>query len=324
MNDVAREAGVALRTVSRYVNGETNIDPTLVERIRDAITSLGYRRNLAAASIRPGWTSKMLALVIGDLANPYYSSIARAVEERVRSEGYLLTTVSSDEDGARHDQLVDRLMEQRIDGMIIVPPRAQTRDWDTIPPPVPPVVFVDRPGAFPSADCILADNDGGAAEAVSFLLEKGTRRIAFVGDGLDIFTIRERHKGYLSAHRAAGVEPDLESVFTSAHTSEQAADIVRRVVETESADAIFAANNRAAVGALMAFRSLGRRLPMIGFDDFEAAVLSTPATSVVTQDIAAMGTLAADTLLARLAGDASPARTVVLPTRLILRGSEAA
>ena len=120
MNDVAREAGVALRTVSRYVNGATNIDSELAERIRLAIDTLGYRRNLAAASIRPGWDSKVLGLIIGDLSNPYYTALTRAIEREASERGYLLITASSEEDGTRHDKLVDRLVEQRVDGLIIV------------------------------------------------------------------------------------------------------------------------------------------------------------------------------------------------------------
>lgn len=322
MNDVARAAGVALRTVSRFVNGQTNIDPVLAERIRAAILDLGYRRNIAAASIRPGWTSKMLGLIIGDLANPYYSALARAIEVRARDNGYMLTTVSSDENGARHDQLIDRLMEQRTDGLIVVPPRETGRDWSTVARPIPPLVFVDRPIEFDHADTIVADNAGGAALAVDVLLQNGATRVAFLGDSLDIYTMRERYAGFIRAHEARGMETDEARVRPEAHSDEQAAVIVRELLEDGQVDAIFAANNRASVGALMAFRDLGRRVPLIGFDDFEAGLLSSPSTSVVTHDIAEMGRQAAAMVLKRIAGDTSPRRTLIMPVALILRGSE--
>lgn len=86
MNDVAREAKVGLRTVSRYVNGQTNIDPALAARIGEAIVTLGYRRNLAAVSIRPGRTSRVLGLIISDLANPYYSVLTRSIETYTREK----------------------------------------------------------------------------------------------------------------------------------------------------------------------------------------------------------------------------------------------
>jgi LacI family transcriptional regulator len=137
MNDVAREAGVALRTVSRYVNGATNIDSELAE--------------LAAASIRPGWDSKVLGLIIGDLSNPYYTALTRAIEREASDRGYLLITASSEEDGIRHDKLVDRLVEQRVDGLIIVPPRNPSRERQDSTDSLPPTIFLERPNSDVSA-----------------------------------------------------------------------------------------------------------------------------------------------------------------------------
>lgn len=321
MNDVARKAGVALKTVSRFVNGETNINPAMAARIADAIAELGYRRNLAAASIRPGWTSKTLGLIISDLANPYYSVLTRAIESYARERGYLVISASSDESGAQHDLLVDRLMEQRIDALIVVPPRDAGRDWSSVPPPIPPLVFLDRPVDFPTADVILADNAGGARNAVAELVKNGASRVAFVGDELSIYTMRERHSGYLQALSDAGIAVDEDLVATTAHSSEQAAVAVGELMRATRVDAVFAANNRASVGALLAFGEHGR-LPLIGFDDFEAAKLSTPAVSVVSQDIPEMGRLAAQIVLDRLAGASADPTVQILPTRLELRGSE--
>lgn len=322
MNDVAREARVGLKTVSRFVNGETNIDPVLGERIQAAIKLLGYRRNLAAASIRPGWTSKTIGLIISDLANPYYSTLARAIEGLAGERGYLLTTASSEEDGRRHDRLIDRLMEQRVDALIVVPPRRPSRPWNEMAPPIPPLVLVDRPDALADADTVLADNAGGAEAATTKLVEEGARRIAFVGDSRDIYTMRERHAGYTAALEAAGLDRDEGLESFEAHSSEQAAAVVEGLMANRSVDAIFAANNRSAVGALLSFRSLGERVPLIGFDDFEAAPLVIPAVSVVSQDTALMGRTAVDIALQRLSGVQSPSRTEILPTRLVLRGSE--
>ncbi|OJU39005.1 MAG: LacI family transcriptional regulator [Microbacterium sp. 69-10] len=327
MNDVARAAGVALKTVSRYVNGETNINPLLAERIGAAIVELGYRRNLAAASIRPGWTSKMLGLVISDLSNPYYSALTQSIEQTARSQGYLLISASSEEDGATFDRLVDRLMEQRVDGLIVVPPKSPARPWSAVVPPIPPLVVLDRPmeTADLSADIILADNAGGARDAVKALLDEGARRVAFVGDSLELYTMRERYEGYQEALRAQGLPIDERLIATDAHNYEQATTSVLRLIgRTGSAgpDAIFAANNRAAIGTLLAFRQRGQRLPLIAFDDFEAAKVSDPAVSVVTQSIQEMGRIAAERVIARAAGESSAGTTTVLPTTLVLRGSE--
>lgn len=321
MKDVAREANVALKTVSRFVNGEMNINPVMAARIADAISRLGYRRNLAAASIRPGWTSKTLGLVISDLANPYYSVLARAIETCARERGYVVISASSDENGQQHDRIVDRLMEQRVDALIVVPPRDAGRNWSAVTPPIPPIVFLDRPGDFAHADVILADNAGGASDAVTELVRNGARRVAFIGDSLSIHTMRERHRGYAQALADAGIEVDEQLVATDAHSSEEAAATVGRLLREAGADAVFAANNRASVGALLAFADHGR-LPLIGFDDFEAARLATPPVSIVSHDVSEMGRLSAQIVLDRLAGAEGEYTTRVLPTRLILRGSE--
>jgi LacI family transcriptional regulator len=321
MNDVARDAGVSLKTVSRFVNGETNINAAMAARIAEAIKALGYRRNLAAASIRPGGTSKTLGLIIGDLANPYYSGLTQALEGYARDRGYLVISASSDESGAQHDRLVDRLMEQRTDALIVVPPRDPGRDWSSMPSPTPPLVFLDRPLDFVGADVILSDNSGGARSAVAELIRNGARRVAFIGDALSIYTMRERYAGYLLALHDAGLEVDDDIVATNAHSREQAASAVDGLMLSSRIDAVFAANNRASVGALLAFREHGR-LPLIGFDDFEAAYFTTPAVSVVSQDISQMGRLAAEIVLNRLSGSSTEATTHIVPTTLELRGSE--
>ncbi|MER6945985.1 LacI family DNA-binding transcriptional regulator [Nonomuraea sp. NPDC000554] len=322
MKDVAHEARVSLKTVSRHVNGETNIDPALAERISAAIVKLGYRRNLSAASIRPGRTSKTIGLVISDLANPYYSTLARAIESVADAAGYLVTIASSEEEGLRHDRLVDRLMEQRVDGLIVVPPRNAARDWSDVAGPIPPLVFLDRPVPYSAADAVLADNAGGAREAALALASVGARRIAFVGDSLDIYTMRERHAGYAAALAEAGSGVDDSLTITTAHTREQAEHEVGVVLRDDSADAVFAANNRSTIGALLAFQKAGRRLPLVGFDDFETALLGSPPVSVVSQDVELMGRTAAEIVLGRLNGDTSAFATRTLPTQLILRGSE--
>jgi LacI family transcriptional regulator len=324
MNDVAREAGVALRTVSRYVNGATNIDPELADRIGRAIDRLGYRRNLAAARIRPGWDSKVLGLIIGDLSNPYYSVLTRAIEKEASARGYLLITASSEEDGNRHDRLVDRLIEQRVDGLIVVPPHRAGRRWSDLPGVLPPLVFLDRPVLDFPADAVLSDNSGGAHEAVTALMAAGARSVAFVGDALSIYTLERRMIGYERALKDARRPVRVELVSTDAHTEEQARLAVAGLLAETDADAVFAANNRSAIGALMAFRDAGRRLPLIGFDDFDTAALLQPAVSVVSQDVPLMGSTAARLLIEQLTGHESARTNHVLPTALLRRGSERA
>ncbi|MFB2556931.1 LacI family DNA-binding transcriptional regulator [Herbiconiux liangxiaofengii] len=338
MKDVAAAADVSLKTVSRHVNGATNIDPVLAARISTAIASLGYRHNLAAASIRPGRSAKVIGLVISDLANPYWSVLARSVERVLSENGYLLMTVSSEEDADRHRLLVDRLIAQRVDGLIVSPPRHDTTGWAVEAAAVVPLVAIDRPlarqdcpptdtvpvdTALPDTvpvDTVLADNAGGAEAATHELLRQGARRILFLGDSLELYTMRERHAGLSRA--LATATPAATLTVATAHTAAEAAEIVGALLQTDRLDAVFAANNRSSIGAIEAFTHAGTRLPLIGFDDFESAALVRPAVSVVAQDVALMGETAARALLARLADSAPAPTTTVLPTRVVLRGSE--
>ena len=322
MNDVAREANVSLKTVSRFVNGETNISPVLAARIARSIDDLGYRRNLAAASIRPGWTSKVLGLIISDLANPYYSALSQAVEQCARDFGYLLISASSDENSVQYDLLVDRLLEQRVDGLLIVPPRNPGRPWSAVASPIPPVVFIDQLVPDFGADTVVADNFGGAREATLELIRNGAKRVAFIGDSLSLHTIRERRRGYVEALETSGLHEVADLTAFEIHSSQEAADAAERLLSQGHADAIFASNNRASVGALMAFDRVGYRVPLIGFDDFEAAQFASPAVSVVGQDVAEMGRRAAELLIGRLEGRGRAPEAHTLPTTLVLRGSE--
>lgn len=312
MRDVAEHADVGLKTVSRFVNGETNIRPQLAERIAAAIDELGYRRNLAAASIRPGQSSRVLGLIIADLGNPFWSGLARAAEQVCTERRWLLLTASSEEDPDRFARLTDRLVEQRVDALIAVrppgdePPALERAARDV------PVVAVDRPSAH-AACSVHYDDAHGARAATSLLRRHG--RVGYVGDVTDMWTMGERFRGYLQ-----GVgEVDDAIVRHGAHTIDDARAAVASLLEA-GIDALFTANNRASVGALLAFSDAGRRVPMIGFDEFEAATLASPPVSIANADPAALGRISAERAFALLAGEAAP--DVLLEPDLILRGSE--
>lgn len=322
MKDVARHAQVSLKTVSRFVNGEGNVNSESALRIASAIEELGYRRNLAAASLRPGRGSMVLGMIVSDLANPYFSMLANQVESMVKSEGYLLLIASSDDDGTTHDRLIERMLEHRVDGLLVVPPRTPGRSWSDQRIPLPPIVALDRP-LGEGFDAVLTDNRGGARAATTALLASNPRRIALLSDSLRIYTMRERERGFAEAV-AAHPNPVETLVDSAAHTLDQAFQHCVRLLADERVDALFTANNRSATGALMAFNETGRRVPLISFDDFEAATLLNPGVSVIRHDFRSTAQAALATLRRRVAGDTGAAGTTMIETELVLRGSELA
>jgi LacI family transcriptional regulator len=324
MVDVAELAGVSLKTVSRVVNHEAGVRPETEARVRVAVESLGYRANDIARNLRRGRPSATIGLVIEDVRNPFYSAVARAVEQVARDHGYVVVIANSDEDAAAERTAVASLLERRVGGLLMVPAgrdHAYLRDEVRLGTPV---VFMDRPVDSIDADEILLDNVGGARQAIEHLLERGHQRIAVVADSLDIVTIAERLWGYRRTVDAAGLAVDERLIRPGLHDVRAAeAATVDLLALPDPPTAIFATNNRGCVGALRALHlhpSERSRPALVGFDDFELADLL--GVTVVRHDPHEMGRQAANLLFARLSGDESPPRRIVLPTELVVRGSE--
>ena len=325
MTDVAALAGVALKTVSRVVNSEPGVSPELEARVRRAIEQLNYRRDANAATLRRlGRKTQTIGLVLEDVSNPFSSELHRAVEDAARERGVLVFAGSCDEDPERERELIGSFRERRVDGLIVVPAGQdhtylyEERRAGTA------IVFVDRPATHLDADSIVSDNFGGAAQAVSHLLERGHRRIGFLGDLLSIWTATERLRGYTDALRSAGIPIDDNLVRTELRDPDAAARAVDQMLGLpEPPTAFFTGQNLLTVGGVHALRRVGRErdTALIGFDDVSLADLLDPAISVVAQDPQAIGRAAADQLFRRLDGDTAPAVHHVIPVALIVRGS---
>jgi LacI family transcriptional regulator len=322
MRDVAVLAGVSLKTVSRVINDEPGVAAPTAERVSVAIAELGFQRNDLARSLRQGVTSSTFGLLIGDVANPFYSAIAQAVEATARERGYMLITASCEEDPARERELVGALLRRRVDALLLV---AAAREHAYLVREIgdaTPVVFLDRPPVGVDADCVLLDNLGGARAAVEHLLAHGHERIAVIADPERLYTARERLAGYRQALDAAGVSVRDELVRLGSHDSAQAEAVVHELLALPAGrrpTAVFAGNNRITVGVLHALRKTAQPLALVGFDDFELA--DVLGTTVVRHDTSQMGAHGAALAFERLEGGVRPPRRIVVPTELVVRGS---
>jgi LacI family transcriptional regulator len=325
MREVAALAGVSLKTVSRVVNDEPGVSDDLVERVRRAARTLDYQPNLTASSLRRNdGKTKTIGLLLENVANPFSGALHRAVEDVARARGVLVFAGSLDEDHARERELATAFVSRRVDGLIVVPAGrdqsylAMERKAGT------PMVFVDRPPTLLDADAVLTANEEGARRAVSHLLAHGHRRIAYLGDFGTISTAVERYSGYRSALDRAGVAVDAAIVRHDLHTSDAAREALREVMaQPDAPTAVFASQNLITIGAIRALRErdLHRDVALVGFDDILLADLLEPGLTLVIQDVAAMGVLAAELLFRRLDGDDAPSARHVLETRLVTRGS---
>jgi LacI family transcriptional regulator len=322
MNDVARLAGVSLKTVSRVVNGEAGVHPTTAQRVLAAIDQLGFRRNLGARNLRRGSSTGTIGVLTEDVANPFYSMLTRAVEEVARQYGRQVLTGSSDEDPERERELALEFCARRVDGLLVVP--AGLRHGYLVPEihAGMPVVFLDRPAGDIVADTVLVDNLGGTVEAVRHLAAHGHRRIAFLGDAPNIFTASERLRGFREGCARAEVRFDEELVCMGPHDERGISDALRRVLQRPNpATAVITGNNRITVLVVRALATWTDRPALVAFDDFELADLLDPPVTVIAHDTSAIGKAAAELLFSRLSGDNSPPHRVILPVRLIARGS---
>jgi LacI family transcriptional regulator len=320
MNDVARRAGVSLKTVSRVVNGETTVAPALAARVRAAVATLHYRPHLGASMLRRNERrTGTVGLLLTDVGDPFFAVLHRAVEDRARARGLHVLTGSLDEDADRERDQARAFARRHTDGLILAPAAPDQSYLAADLPPDIPVVFVDRPARGFAGDTVLAGNAAGAAEAVRHLLGYGHRRIAYLGDHRRLATARDRHRGYL---RTVGAEagPVVHDLHDPA-AAERAAISVLRGPDPPSA--IFTGQHLITIGVIRALRRLGRHrsVALVGFDDFPLADLLEPAVTVVAQDPARIGRTAADALFERIDGRDDPPREIRIPTTLIPRGS---
>jgi len=322
MRDVARAAGVGLKTVSRVVNMEQGVRPEMQQRVEDAIVSLGFRRNVAARSLRTGYHIGSIGLLVADLMIPFYSSVAKAVERVAARHDAVIIIVSSGENATRERELVLNLLHRPVDGMIVVPAGSDHRYLESERRRGAQIVFLDRSGGHIEADAVVLDNFGGAKLAVDHLIRRGHKRVGFVGDSTTVQTAVERLEGYKAALAAAAIPYDPALVRLGSPAVELAETAARQLLALENrATAIFAANNRQCVGVLRAMRASQRQVALVGFDDFELSDLLPIPVSVVAFDPAELGRAAAELLFSRMAGDTRPPQRIVIPTRLIQRGS---
>jgi LacI family transcriptional regulator len=320
MADVAAEAHVSVKTVSRVVNHEPGVRPDTAERVRAVIERLGFRRHDGARLMRQGRTFT-IALVVEDLANPFYSQIGAAVEREARIRQHQLITASAEGSPTRERAVIEALINRRVDGIVVVPADESASSDAAIEASQTPIVYMDRPVRGTPRDTVLSDNHGGIRSAVEHLVAHGHRSIALFGDDPAFWTARQRREAFVATHQSLGL-PGSPRVSMGPHSPTSVRETLTRWTQTaDPTTAVITGNNRITIALLLALRDLRLPLSLVGYDDFELADLVDPPVTVVHQDPAAMGQKAAQQLFARLLGDESPAQTVVMPTRLVVRGS---
>jgi LacI family transcriptional regulator len=326
ISDVAKRAGVAPVTVSRVINNADNVSPATRERVQCAIEELGYVPSGVAQSLRSKRT-RSLALVVPDITNAFWTTVARGVEDAAQSHDYSVLLCNTDENLAKQLRYLDVVVGQRVDGVIIAPYDSDRHNLGKLPDRNIPTVIIDRYIVGWDVDTVTGDSVSGARALVQHLIRLGHERIAMITGAAETSTAADRVTGYHFALAEAGIPIDPHLIKFGEFRAESGEYLTYQVLDEEPRPtAIFAANNAIAMGVVDALEKCGLRTPqdvaLVVFDDLPNTSHFFPFFTVVVQPAYDVGVNAAQLLFSRLDAEASlQPRHVVLPTRLIIRHS---
>jgi LacI family transcriptional regulator, repressor for deo operon, udp, cdd, tsx, nupC, and nupG len=323
LRDVAKYAGVSHQTVSRVINDKERVSPETRARVADAIAKLGFSPNAIARSMAQG-RAHTLACLSPNLTDYTFASIIEGAEVEARQLGYFLLS-SSVKDGRQFKAFADELIaSRRVDGVLVINPFADDRHLYL--PQDFPLAFVGTHVRAEKISSVGLDDEGAARVATQHLLDCGHRRIALVSGPQAEDCVQDRRAGYEEALRAVGLEPNPAWVCEgdwSASSGYQAA--VQLLRGADRPTAVFAQNDRMAIGLLRAARDAGLKVPeqlaVIGFDDMPLSAYFDPPLTTMRQDLEAIGRQAVGLLIHAVQDPEAPPQHLRFPSHLVVRQS---
>jgi LacI family transcriptional regulator len=327
IKDVARLSGVSSMTVSRVINGSERVSPETRQRVERAIAELGYvPSRLARGLIRQ--KTGTLALIVPDVANPFFTLIVRGAEDVARRAGYRMILADTRADLTIERDVIEEMLAHRVDGIMIAPVSDRSKGHlQRLSRYGVEFVLIDRTVTGIESDVVTGDNVGGARRLVEHLISLGHRRIGFITESDDVSTARDRRQAYEAALAAAGLLYDPSLIVRSTVDPPGGFEGMGRLLELdEPPTAVFTVNNLVALGAIEAVRAHELEVPddiaLVCFDDIEYASRLYPFLTVMAQPAETLGTFGTQLLLERIEGRApEQPRVVVLPAQFVVRRS---
>lgn len=326
ISDVAKRAGVAPATVSRVINNVGNVSLTTQGKVQQAIKELGYVPSGVAQSLRSKRT-RSLALLVPDITNAFWTTVARGVEDAAQGRNYSILLCNTDENSAKQRRYLDVVISQGVDGVIVAPHGADAHTLKKLQDRAIPTVIIDRYIKGWNTDTVNGDSISGARALAQHLVGLGHTRIAMIAGPANTSTAIDRVAGYRIALAEAGIPLDPALIKCGEFRSASGERLTCQVLDAGlNPTAIFAANNAIAIGVVDALGKRGLRVPediaLVCFDDLPNTSHFFPFFTVAVQPAYEMGINAVQLLLSRLDAEVNlQPRHVVLPTRLIIRHS---
>jgi len=310
LKDIAEKVGVSIALVSYVINGlekEKRVGADVVERIKKAALELNYRPNRIAQSLRTGAT-KTIGLIVADIANPFFGTLARVIEDEASRHGYTVIFGSSDEDSSKSASLIDILLNRQVDGFIIVPAEGTNQQIKSLQDRGIPLVLTDRYFPELATNYIALDNFGASYDAITHLIANGHKRIGMIAYQSTLIHMQERIRGYVEAMKKYEPESEIciEEVSYDNVNTDTSKAIDKLTTGEKKVDALFFATNALTISGLYCIQKLKLKVPdelaIIGFDGNAAFDFFSSPITFIEQPIEEMGREAVRVLVEQING----------------------
>lgn len=324
IKDVAKMAGVSPSTVSRALSGNAPVDKQTRERVMEAVRALNYKPNVLAKGLKEGKT-KAIGLVLPNIGNPIFPSVARGVEDIARQEGYTVILCNTDEDREIEIDYINKLKNRWVDGFIFATAGKDAQHILELKADGIPVVLLVRNIDY-KVDAVVIDNFKAAYRATQYLLELGHHRIALINGDPELSLYSERFEGYKSALKDSDIKVDESLIIRGVEDMEEAYTATQELLEKGILpDAILAASDPKAYGAMRALKESGLSIPkdvaLMGFDNLEMSRFMDPPLTAVSQPWYEMGVAAMNRLLDLIANRKEEPRVDMFDAHILKRES---
>lgn len=324
IKDIAKNANVSISTVSRVMNGLDRVSPDTRERVLKVIEEMNFIPNNVAVSMIKKQT-KMIAIIVPEIINPFYTAVIHGVEEDAKKSGYFTIVVSTDDREEEERKFFSGVLSKNIDGIISV---TACKDMSFYKYFQKPIVLVDRYIENCGFDGVVIDNFGGSYHAVKHIIGKGHKRIALINGPADFNNGRERLWGFEQALRDSCIPVNPEYIKQGDWFEENGYNSMRTLMALKDPPtAVFLANNLICKGAIKAIYDMnlqiGKDISILGFDENELADFTNPKVTTVKRPMIEMGRVAIKILLEKISGQSQFAvpQKITLGTELLIRDS---